>query len=86
MMAISFALFLVVGLYLDNVLPSAFGLRKPWYFLFQPSYWCGNRMRRTKAKISCSDDESVDMSFKYEFETKYIKKENFESPAPDLVR
>jgi ATP-binding cassette subfamily A (ABC1) protein 3 len=34
MMAVSFVIFLVIGLYLDNVLPSAYGLRKPWYFLF----------------------------------------------------
>ena len=33
---------LIIGLYLDNVLPSAHGLRKPWLFVFRPSFWgCG---------------------------------------------
>ena len=31
----------IIGLYLENVLPSAVGVRKPFYFLFTKSYWCG---------------------------------------------
>jgi hypothetical protein len=42
-MIISFFLFLILGLYLDNVFPSVYGLRKqPWFFL-KPSYWCKTR-------------------------------------------
>jgi hypothetical protein len=38
-MVVSFFLFLIIGLYLDNVFPSVYGLRKkPWFFL-KPSYW-----------------------------------------------
>lgn len=32
MLTLSFFFFLIVGLYFDNVLPSAYGVRKPWYF------------------------------------------------------
>jgi len=39
-MIISFFLFFTMGLYLDNVFPSVYGIRKaPWYCL-RPSYWC----------------------------------------------
>ena len=41
MMVISLFIFSFIGLYLDNVLPSAFGLRKSWYFVFTSSYWFG---------------------------------------------
>ena len=39
LMVISLFLFFWLGIYLDNVLPSAYGLRKPWCFCFYPSYW-----------------------------------------------
>ena len=32
---------LLVAWYLDQVLPSEYGLQKPFYFLCMPSYWCG---------------------------------------------
>ncbi len=39
-MTLSFFMFLILGIYLDNVFPSAYGLRKkPLYFL-EASYWC----------------------------------------------
>jgi ATP-binding cassette subfamily A (ABC1) protein 3 len=41
MMVVSCLVFLVIGLYLDNVLPSAFGLKQPWYFPVSPTFWCG---------------------------------------------
>ncbi|GLE02082.1 hypothetical protein PINS_up010920 [Pythium insidiosum] len=42
-------LLLVIGWYLENVLPQSFGVRKPWYFIFQPSFW---RVRRPHAFTS----------------------------------
>lgn len=41
MMTFSFFMFLFIGLYLDNVLPSTFGRRKAWYFCLSPTYWRG---------------------------------------------
>ena len=40
-LTVSFIILTLLGLYLDNVLPSAYGVRKPWYFLFTKSYWAG---------------------------------------------
>ena len=36
---ISFFVFLILGIYLENVLPQAQGVRKPVWYLFKPSYW-----------------------------------------------
>jgi ABC-type glutathione transport system ATPase component len=35
----NFALFFVLAVYLDNVLPSTHAIAKPFYFFLQPSYW-----------------------------------------------
>ena len=50
MMSLSFAMFLILGLYLDNVLPSAYGRRKPFYFCLSPSYWRGYRKNRNNVQ------------------------------------
>lgn len=39
MLLISFFVGLIVGIYLNNVLPSKDGSREPWNYLFKPSYW-----------------------------------------------
>ncbi|XP_020919557.1 ATP-binding cassette sub-family A member 13 isoform X2 [Sus scrofa] len=42
-------LYFVCGWYLSNLIPGAFGLRKPWYFPFTSSYWkdvCGLVVKR----------------------------------------
>jgi hypothetical protein len=44
-MILSLFLFLFVGLYLEQVLPSSYGLRKHWCFLLSPSYWCGKERK-----------------------------------------
>lgn len=33
-------IFLILGLYLDNVLPGVGGVRKPWYYCLTGKYWC----------------------------------------------
>ena len=39
-------LYLFLGYYLQNILPHDFGVRKPWYFIFTPSYWgCKKRKK-----------------------------------------
>lgn len=42
-------LYTVLGWYCENVLPSEFGVRRPFYFCLTRSYWCGSRRpaRRT---------------------------------------
>ena len=34
-------LYLVVAWYLEAVFPGKYGVAKPFYFIFQPSYWLG---------------------------------------------
>lgn len=38
-------IFLLLGLYLDNVLPGIGGVRKPWYYFATADYWFPNRKR-----------------------------------------
>jgi hypothetical protein len=38
-LVLSFFLFTLLAVYLENVLPTEYGRKKPLWFLFQPSYW-----------------------------------------------
>lgn len=80
-MAISFFICLLLGLYLDNVLPSAYGLRKPWYFFCSPSYWFGTSSGRARIHQRHTDHESGPD----DFETRQMKRENFEPVSRDLA-
>ena len=40
MMWIDCAVYLVLGWYLERVLPSEYGVKRPFYFPFLPSFWC----------------------------------------------
>jgi ATP-binding cassette subfamily A (ABC1) protein 3 len=50
-MAISLFITFWLGIYLDNVLPSAYGLRKPWYFCFTARYWFGSDPDQRRIRI-----------------------------------
>eukprot|EP00968_Pinguiococcus_pyrenoidosus_P011730 scaffold969_cov155-Pinguiococcus_pyrenoidosus.AAC.1 len=41
MLIVDIFIFYFVGWYLDQVAPRTWGVPKPYYFLFQPSYWRG---------------------------------------------
>ncbi len=42
----------VMAWYIEEVYPGRYGVAKPWYFPFQPSYWCGkNRAGAGLCKI-----------------------------------
>lgn len=79
MMAIAFFLYLFVGLYLDNVLRGDYGLKKPWYFIFQPSYWFGAAATRNRRIHQRDSQSAYDLEKDQDdFESKQMKKENFE--------
>jgi hypothetical protein len=80
-MAISLAVFFWLGIWLDNVLPSPYGLRKGWCFCLSPRYWCGGtrRTRKNSVDAESAEDEMY-------FEAKYMKKENFEPASRDMVK
>lgn len=44
-MMISLLLFFFIGLWLDNILPTSYGIRKSFFFCLLPSYWCTSRER-----------------------------------------
>jgi ATP-binding cassette subfamily A (ABC1) protein 3 len=39
MFAVDTLIYIALTVYLENVLPSKYGLRKPWYYIFQKSTW-----------------------------------------------
>ena len=40
MFTADFFIYLFLGYYLQNVIPHQYGVAKPWYFIFLPSFWC----------------------------------------------
>jgi ATP-binding cassette subfamily A (ABC1) protein 3 len=83
-MIISLLLFFWVGIWLDNVLPSAYGLRKGWCFCLSPHFWCGRSKNQKVIRRNTVDAENGDDE-RY-FEAKYMKKENYEPVSRDLVK
>ena len=45
---IDFFIYLILGFYLQNVIPHKFGIRKPFYFIFTSEYWCGKKIKKKK--------------------------------------
>ena len=38
--------YLFLGLYLDAIIPSQYGVAKKWYFVCTRNYWCGGRRKQ----------------------------------------
>ena len=49
MLFIDFIYLLVLTWYANQVVPSEFGTQKPWYFVFQPSYWIKSLRKSNKS-------------------------------------
>ena len=55
---IDFFIFLILGYYLQNVVPRKYGIRKPFYFIFSSEFWCGKKHRKkTKNKSKKQNSE-----------------------------
>jgi hypothetical protein len=54
-MVASFFIFIVIGLYLDNVFPSIYGLRKHPFYCLTRYYWCksskGGKKKTVNEKV-----------------------------------
>jgi ATP-binding cassette subfamily A (ABC1) protein 3 len=61
MQLIDFFLYLFLGYYLQNVLPHEFGIKRPWYFLFTKTYWCGNNKRNQRKNKDNDNNEEIDI-------------------------
>lgn len=46
MMAISFVVTFLLGVYIENIFPSNYGIRQPFYFCLTRVYWRGRHARR----------------------------------------
>ena len=66
MFTADFFIYLFLGYYLQNVIPHEYGVAKPWYFLFLPSYWFGDCCKKKKKKENNYIQEN------------YYKKDNIE--------
>lgn len=42
MLLVDALIYLLLALYIEAVFPGEYGVPKPWYFPFQPSFWCEN--------------------------------------------
>ena len=93
MLFISFWVWMILGLYLDKVLPKTFGEKLPACFCCMRKYWgCGN---------GANDDDEMDQgelerrstlqknnreTLVDPFELKYLKRDNYEPVAPEIAR
>ena len=62
MFAIDFFIYLFIGFYLQNVITHEYGIARPWYFLFQPSYWCQKIekiKRRRQQRLQEKEEENM---------------------------
>lgn len=41
MLVLDTVLYYILAWYLEAVFPGKYGVAKPWYFLFKPSFWLG---------------------------------------------
>ena len=70
-MVVDTVLYFLVTWYIEEVFPGRYGVAKPWYFPFMPSYWCGQncadpklgrmltRGRRTPVNLQEDEQELV---------------------------
>ena len=61
MLVVDFVMFVFLGFYLENVIPSEYGSSKPFYFLFTKKYWCGDKDQYLEGKnqIQTSEQKNI---------------------------
>ena len=57
MFTADFFIYLFLGWYLQNVIPHEYGVAKPWYFLFLPSYWFGDCCHKKNSELEIEPTE-----------------------------
>ncbi|CAH1274359.1 ABCA5 [Branchiostoma lanceolatum] len=60
MLIIDDVLYLLLALYLDKVIPGAYGKNLPWYFCLSPSYWRGREETEGAAPTPIGNDNNLD--------------------------
>jgi ATP-binding cassette subfamily A (ABC1) protein 3 len=54
MLAIDILLYMIIAWYIDGIKPGKYGIAKPLYFPFLPSYWLGRPRNVAKNKVRIS--------------------------------
>lgn len=67
--------YLILGWYLDKVVPQSYGVAQPWYFCFSPSYWRGGSSPSSSA-VASDDHELLEVDPK--------RAANFEAASAEL--
>ncbi|XP_059299913.1 ABC transporter A family member 2-like isoform X1 [Lycium ferocissimum] len=55
----TFFLWLVLAIYLDNIIPNSAGVRKPFYYFLKPGYWTGRGEEKFKENAPCCGSGSA---------------------------
>ena len=69
-------LYFFLGFYFENVLPHQFGVRRPIWFLFTPSYWCSSKkIKHYSPRSSTSFKEEPALNpLNFQDESSYVNK------------
>ncbi|XP_025262178.1 ATP-binding cassette sub-family A member 5 isoform X3 [Camponotus floridanus] len=58
MMTLDIFLYACLAYYLDSVIPSEYGTKKPPWFCFVPGFWCQRKVQRNSLQVPSSNGES----------------------------
>ena len=75
---IDFFIYLILGCYLNKIIPFKYSIQKPWYFLCSCKYWCNKGFKKdknintiTNIELKLEEEELYDKSDKFEYKIKY---------------
>ena len=74
MFIIDAVLYYFIAWYVEHVFPGEYGVPRPFYFMFQPSFWCGEKCagKKTKEEKQNTYEESSNGAFKIEKEPSHL--------------
>jgi ATP-binding cassette subfamily A (ABC1) protein 3 len=63
-------LYMLLTWYFDKIIPSEYGTTRPWYFLFQRRFWCGNSSPKGYSLVNADFEELHDADIPSLYERK----------------
>ena len=92
MFTVDFFIYILLGYYLQNVVPREYGVQKPFYYIFMPSYWfgscscCNKEENESKKKIE-QELEKPDNTMVEMIDTEKIKMDdNLDKISSQLIK
>ena len=80
MLLLDFILFFTLGLYMDKIIPSAFGQRLSPCFLCTPSYYRCCRRSHRSGEVDPNNQALIDGQYADIFESAQMPENNYEAP------